>query len=80
MMPVRCFSCNKVLKEQWVSLSITDMKKVLTRSCCRRMCLSAFDTLEAQLNFSKVAKQTLENGGVFSEPDKRKEFSVSGPE
>ncbi|MCL4113996.1 UNVERIFIED_CONTAM: hypothetical protein GTU68_065898 [Idotea baltica] len=65
IIPVRCFSCGKVIAHKWeeFSASIADMEddadvgKVLdkigfTRYCCRRMFLSHVDLIDKLLNYN----------------------------
>ncbi len=61
IVPVRCFSCGKVVASQWEEYQKKigmgeDPQKVLdslglTRYCCRRMLLSNADTIDDVLPF-----------------------------
>ncbi|MCJ2555695.1 MAG: DNA-directed RNA polymerase subunit N [Candidatus Thermoplasmatota archaeon] len=61
MVPVRCFSCGKVVASEWEEYQKKigmgeDPQKVLdslglTRYCCRRMLLSNADTIDDVLPF-----------------------------
>jgi len=63
IIPVRCFSCNKVIGHLWEEYSRRvsngeDPKKVLddlgiTRYCCRRMFLSHVDLIDEVAQYRK---------------------------
>lgn len=65
IIPVRCFSCGKVIAHKWEEFSSSiegmdedaDIGKVLdkigfTRYCCRRMFLSHVDLIDKLLNYN----------------------------
>ena len=62
LIPVRCFTCNKVIANKWNSyqndihdgISIKDSldKAGLKRYCCRRMFLGHVDLLDKMLMYS----------------------------
>ena len=78
MLPVRCFSCGKVLKESWTTLPVEELGKILKRSCCVRMCLTSVDICEEQLKFNVVAGSTTTTGGILFDPsdEKRNSFGA----
>lgn len=82
MVPVRCYSCGRVLKENYSQMSVVELRKLLKRTCCVRMCLSAFDVLEEQLKFQTISKITLQNGGILQDPSEemRSRFTDSNRE
>jgi len=73
MIPVRCFSCGKVLRQEWTTLSVAELaKRNVVRSCCVRMCIASVDICQEQLRFAVVARQTRDNGGILPDPDDEK--------
>ena len=79
MIPVRCFSCGKVLREEWATLSVAQLReRNVTRSCCVCMCTTSVDICREQLRFDVVSRATLETGGSLLDPDdeKRKHFGA----
>jgi DNA-directed RNA polymerase subunit N (RpoN/RPB10) len=64
MIPIRCFTCNKVIADKWETYkksvdSGTPPGEVLDtlgmkRYCCRRMFLGHVDNIEKLLRYSKV--------------------------
>lgn len=58
-------------------MTVTDLRKILKRSCCVRMCLTGVDICEEQLLFNDVAQNTLTNGGVLADPNEEKRNSFS---
>jgi DNA-directed RNA polymerase subunit N len=68
MMPVRCFTCGKVIGDKWEEFKerVTegeDAKKVLDdlkikRYCCRRIFISHIDVTEELLKYMKASKKT----------------------
>jgi DNA-directed RNA polymerase I, II, and III subunit RPABC5 len=48
MIPVRCFTCGKVIGDKWA--------RALFRYCCRRMILSHVEIFDEVLNFSDKKK------------------------
>ncbi len=65
IIPVRCFTCGKVIGDKWeefnqrVNKNHEDPKKVLdslgvTRYCCRRMLLSHVDLIDEIIHFSST--------------------------
>ncbi len=68
MIPVRCFTCGKVIGDKWEEfkkrvIEGEDTGKVLDklgmdRYCCRRMFLSHVEVLEELLKYVKSSKKT----------------------
>ena len=67
MIPVRCFSCGKVVGDKWEEFARRvklgeDAKSILdslevTRYCCRRMILSHVDIIDEILKFYEEKKR-----------------------
>lgn len=63
MIPVRCFTCGKVIGDKWEAFNnrITDGEDVgkvlddldINRYCCRRMFISHVDVLDELLKYTK---------------------------
>lgn len=63
MIPVRCFTCGKVIGDKWEAFNnrITDGEDVgkvlddldINRYCCRRMFISQVDVLDELLKYTK---------------------------
>ncbi len=68
MIPVRCFTCGKVIGDKWEEFKKRvaegeDARKVLDelgmkRYCCRRMFISHVEFIEELLKYSKSAEKT----------------------
>jgi DNA-directed RNA polymerase subunit N len=65
MMPIRCFSCGKVVADRWeeydrrVNRNNESPEKVLddlgmTRYCCRRMFISHVELIDEIINFGRI--------------------------
>ncbi len=64
IMPVRCFTCGKLVADKWEEFSSRvksgeEPKKVLdelgiTRYCCRRMFISHVDVIDDILEYSEA--------------------------
>ena len=73
IIPVRCFSCGKVISDKWETYSRRvntgeSPKDVLDdlgvdRYCCRRMLLSHVELIDEVLKFHE-GKENVEAGGV----------------
>ena len=73
MIPVRCFTCGKVIGDKWEEfkkrvIEGEDTGKVLDklgmdRYCCRRMFISHVEVLEELLKYAKSSKKA-ENTAV----------------
>lgn len=71
IVPVRCFSCGKVVGDKWESylaLLEEDMSEgqaldrlKLKRYCCRRMILTHVDLIEKFLRYNPLEKKDLDN-------------------
>lgn len=68
MIPVRCFTCGKVIGDKWEEFKKRvsegeEAKKVLDdlgikRYCCRRIFISHVEVLEELLKYMKTSKKT----------------------
>lgn len=67
LIPVRCFTCGKVVGNKWEAylLKLRDMSEGealdelgLKRYCCRRMLLTHVDLIEKLLRYSSYDKQS----------------------
>lgn len=71
MIPVRCFTCGKVIGDKWEEFKKRvsegeETKKVLDdlsieRYCCRRIFISHVDVMEELLKYVKKPKNTKNN-------------------
>ena len=74
IIPIRCFTCGKVIADKWNEFkkrtsSGEDPKKVLDnlgidRYCCRRMLISHVELLDDLLKYSEIAIQRRKEMGI----------------
>ncbi|GHJ84105.1 hypothetical protein NliqN6_0507 [Naganishia liquefaciens] len=79
IIPVRCFSCGKVvgnLWEQYITLLAADLSEgeamdmlELRRYCCRRMVLTHVDIIEKLMMYSPMAKADKRHHAIASNRD-----------
>ena len=75
MIPIRCFTCNKLIADKWnYFLSQkngsgeygVDLDNIgFTRFCCRRMFLTHVDTIDDVIQYSQMDEIVDDSGTVF---------------
>jgi DNA-directed RNA polymerase subunit N len=71
IMPIRCFTCGKVVADKWDVFSARlkageEPKKILdelgiTRFCCRRMFISHVDVIDNILKYSEATSKKFQS-------------------